>query len=139
MTNKLMVTLFAAGLLASGCATVQKSDSNVLQGTWKGYEVGRATDGTCRLVISGNTLDYRGASANDWCKGTFTLREDTTPKQLVGVMSECDDPQYVGKTVHAIYRIDADTLTLAGSEPGSAEVPAGFDASGCRKLVLKKQ
>jgi len=78
-------------------------------------------------------------ATNDWCKGTFTLREDANPKQLIGVFSECDDPQYVGKTLLAIYRIEANTLTLAGSAPGSAEAPASFEADGCRKLVLRKQ
>lgn len=134
-----MVFLPGAALLVCGCSTLQVSDSNLLQGTWKGYEMGRPAEAPCRVIISGNTLEFRGASSNDWCKGTFTLRPDTNPKQLVGVMRECDDPQYVGKTVHAIYRIDADTLILAGNAPGNPEAPASFEASGCRKLVLKRQ
>ena len=139
MKNTLTIVLLSVIILASGCSTWHKSGSNVLQGTWQGYQIGQPKEAVYRIVISGNNLDFRGASSNDWCKGTFTLREGTSPKQIVGVMSECDDPQYVGKTVHAIYRIDADTLTLAGSAPGNPEAPISFEAGGCRKLVLKKQ
>ena len=138
MKSTMTIVLLGALLLEASCSTLHKSDSNALQGKWEGYEIGRPTQNTCRVVISGNTLEFWRAT-NDWCKGTFTLRQDTNPKQLIGVMSECDDPQYVGKTLLAIYRIEANTLTLAGSAPGSVEAPASFEADGCRKLVLKKQ
>jgi len=83
-------------------------------------------------------LEFRGADTNEWYKGTFTLREDQNPKQLLGVIAACPAPNYIGKTVYAIYRIEAGTLTLAGNEPGNAEVPKSFDGPGSRKFVLKK-
>jgi uncharacterized protein (TIGR03067 family) len=128
----------AVVVAALGCSTVHKSDTSVLQGTWKGQETGRPAEGTCYLIISGNTLEFRGADSNEWYKGTFTLRESANPKQLVGVISECPAPQYVGKTVYGIYRIEEGTLTLTGNEPGNPELPNRFEAPGSRTFVLKK-
>ena len=89
-------------------------------------------------MVSGNTLEFRGADTNEWYKGTFTLRKDQDPKQLVGLITDCPAPKYVGKTVYAIYRIETGTLTLTGNEPGNPDVPKNFDAPGSRKFVLKK-
>ena len=138
MKNTLMIALCGAAILAAGCSTLRKSDSAALQGTWKGQEMGRPTEGPCWLMISGNALEFRGADTNEWYKGTFTLREDANPRQLVGAVTECPAPKYIGKTAYAIYRIEADTLTLTGNEPGNPEVPSSFDAPGFRKFVLKK-
>lgn len=128
----------AVVLAVAGCSTLHKSDSSALQGTWKGQEAGRFTAGTCCLIISGNTLEFRGANTNEWYKGTFTLREDQNPKQLIGVVTECPAPQYIGKPAYAIYKIEAGTLTLTGSEPGKGDVPTSFDASNSRRFVLRK-
>jgi uncharacterized protein (TIGR03067 family) len=138
MKHLLLVTLSGAAILASGCSTLHKSDSVTLQGTWQGQEIGRPMEGTCRLVISGNALEFRGADTNEWYKGTFALREDTNPRQLIGKMTDCPADEYIGKTVYAIYRIEAGTLTLTGNEPGNPEVPSSFDAPGSRKFVLRK-
>jgi uncharacterized protein (TIGR03067 family) len=74
-----------------------------------------------------------------WCeyKATFTLREDTNPKQLIAVVTDCPFPQYVGKTSQAIYRIENGTLTLAANEPGNPAVPANFDAPNARVILFK--
>lgn len=130
--------VLAVLLGAGGCSTLPKSDSAALQGTWQGHEIGGGTEGLSRVIISGNALEFRGADANDWCKGTFTLREDTNPKQLIGVIRDGPDPQDFGRTIRAIYRIEAGTLTLAGNAPDSPEGPASFDAPGCRKFVLTR-
>jgi len=138
MKNALMIVLCAVAILAWGCSPLHKSDLATLQGTWQGQEAGRSTEGTCCLMISGNTLEFRAADTNEWYKGTFTLREDTNPKQLVGFVSECPAPEYIGKTSYAIYRIEAGTLTLTGNEPGKKEVPTDSDAPGSRTFVFKK-
>jgi len=101
--------------------------------------MGRRPEGPCRLAIAGNTLDFRGVDADDWCKGTFTLRESTHPRQLSGTITEAPDPDYVGKTIHAIYRFEGDTLIIAGNEPGDPEVPSSFDAPGARQFTFRKQ
>ena len=138
MKNILMAVLCAADIFISGCSTLHNSDSAALQGTWKGYETGLGTEAACSLTISGNVLDFRGADKNDWCKGTFTIREDTNPRQIVGTITECPDSGAIGKTVHAIYRIEASTLTITGNAPGDSEVPVKFEAPGARTFVLKK-
>jgi uncharacterized protein (TIGR03067 family) len=82
-------------------------------------------------------LEFHGAYANDWLKGTFTLREDTNPKQFVGVVTECAGPEYVGRNCYAIYKLEDGTLTVAGNEPGVSGFPSAFDASGSRQFVFK--
>jgi len=112
-----------------------KSDS-IPQGKWRGKESG--AEGACSLVLQGSTLEFRGADTNEWYKATFSAY-DTTPKQLVVLVTDCPMPQYVGKTAYAIYQLENGTLTVTGNEPGNPTVPAGFDAAGARKLVLKQE
>jgi uncharacterized protein (TIGR03067 family) len=137
MKKNLAAALGFAMVIATACSTVRHSDSQALQGTWEGHELARS-EAICRIVITGNTLEFRGADAQDWCKGTFTLREDTTPRQLVGVLTEVGMPQYAGKTVNAIYRLQDGQLELAGNEPGNPEMPSDFNATGTRRFLLKK-
>ncbi|MDB6029643.1 MAG: hypothetical protein JWM68_5866 [Verrucomicrobiales bacterium] len=139
MNNKLMAVLSGVAILVSACTTLFGADSTTLQGTWKGQATDGDTASACRLTISGNTLDFRGADTNDWYKGTFTLKEDTTPKQFIATITECGVPEYNGKQAHAIYQIEAGTLTMAANEPGNPKAPSGFDAPDIRKVVLKKK
>ncbi|HTL54340.1 MAG TPA: hypothetical protein VL361_01620 [Candidatus Limnocylindrales bacterium] len=126
-------------LSAWGCSTLHKSDATALQGTWTGRETG-VTPATPRLlIISGTQMEYRGAISNDWGKGTFTVREDTQPKQLVVGLTECGIPQYVGKTCYLIYKIESGTLTLSANEPGSPTPPLSFDAEHARHMEFKKE
>ena len=144
MKNTLTMVLCSVGILASGCSksntqnsvTPQKPDSVVLQGAWSGQEVGAKAPGSPALTFAGTTLEFHGANPQEWYKGTFTLKEDTNPKQLDAVVTECPFPQYVGKTVHAIYKIEDGKLTLTGNEPGNPAVPASFDAQGARQIVF---
>ena len=127
-------------LLAAGCATPQPSppsDSAAIQGSWKGRVVGGDSERPVSLVFSGSNLEFLGTDAYDWCKGTFSLREDTRPKQLIGVITDGPDLQYVGMKVYAIYRIDEGVLTISGNAPGSTAPPADFDAPDARQLVFK--
>jgi uncharacterized protein (TIGR03067 family) len=133
---------------AAGCATQHKSDSPTpvsatpdsvtLQGTWKGQEVANP-ERSVSLVLSGTNLIFHGADSNDWCKGTFSLRPDTNPKQFIGVITDAPDPQYIGKTANAIYRIEEGVLTITGHQPGDPDPPTAFDASDARQLVLKAE
>jgi uncharacterized protein (TIGR03067 family) len=144
--------------VAAGCAAPHKSDSSnlqspppesatgqatsdaaALQGTWKGQAVGANPEASVSLVLSGANLEFHGESSNDWCKGTFSLREDTHPKQLIGVITDAPDPQVVGKEVNAIYKLEDGVLTIAGNAPGTPTPPAAFDAPDARQLVLKAE
>ena len=94
----------------------------------------------CSLVFSGGAYAFRDeVDTNVWYKGTFTLREDTTPRQFIGVVSECPFPQYVGKTSMAIYRLESGTLTIAGHEPGITAAPSAFDAPDAACMELKRK
>ena len=137
-TGVFSLVSIAVLLWASGCSTLHKSDSATLQGTWQGTEIGGKTEGACYIAFSGNNVDYRGADTNDWCKGTFTLREDTDPKQIVCVTTACSYPPDIGQTIHAIYRIEAGTLKVTGNAPGNPDVPSGFEAPGARQFEFRK-
>lgn len=81
---------------------------------------------------------YRGSAPDDWGKGTFTVREDTNPKQLLVTLSECGPKEYVGKTCSMIYKIEDGALTAAASEPGNP-APLTFDAPNARRMVFKRE
>ncbi len=122
----------------SGCSSLHRSGAAALQGTWSGREIGFSPETPRTLVISGNHFEYRGANPNDWGKGTLTLRENTEPRQLLVVLTECGFPQYLGKTACLIYNIEAGTLTAAASEPGTP-APSNFDSPDARRMVFKKE
>jgi uncharacterized protein (TIGR03067 family) len=134
----ILLAVFVA-TLAFGCSTLRKSDTAALQGTWTGYHQGHESEGKSSLTFSKNTLDFHGPETDNWCKGIFTLREDTNPKQLVGTILEGPDPRVVGQTVHAIYRIEGAQLTIAGNPPGNPSAPASFDAPDAQIIVLKRR
>ena len=112
------------------------SDVAILQGKWEGEEIGN-NPGPCHLVINGKDLEFHSPDPNEWYKGTFTLREDTNPRQVAVVITGCSAEQYIGKTSLAIYRLEGGTLMIAGNEPGKPEVPAGFDSPESRHFLFK--
>ena len=113
------------------------SDAAALQGTWTGKELSADSDDPCRLVVSGQNFEFHGPDANEWYKGTFTLREGSDPKVMVAAITECPVENYIGKTDFAIYRLENGTLTLTAREPGNPDVPAGFDPPETRRFVFK--
>ena len=131
-----MILACSMGILVCGCLKLHKPDSLGLQGTWSGQEVGARTQGSPSLVLDGTKLEFHGANPQEWYKATYTLREDTTPKQLDAVVTDCPVAQYVGKTAHAIYKIEDGKFTLTGNEPGNPATPASFDAPGARQIIF---
>lgn len=143
MKTRLLIGLCSAAIAASGCSksqtasgSPQKPDAEVLQGTWGGKEVRAENQGTPSITFGGTKLEFHGANTQEWYKATFVLREDTTPRQLQAVITDCPAPQYVGKTANAIYKIEDGKLTLTGNEPGNPAVPGSFDAPGARQIVF---
>lgn len=134
----LSLVSIAVLLGASGCSTLHRSDSSTLQGKWHGREIGATPETPRQLVFSGQQVDFRGANPDDWGKGTFTLREDTQPKQLLVTLTECGPRQYLGKTCSMIYKIENGALTAAASEPGSP-APSSFDAPDARRMFFRKE
>lgn len=121
----------------AGCSR-HKPDSVALQGAWQGSQKGQSQAGDS-LTLSGDKLEFHTANGQEWYKGTFTLHEDTNPKQMTVVITDCAAPQYVGKTANAIYRIENGTLTIAAYEPGNAAIPTSFSAQGLRVMDFKMQ
>ncbi len=139
MTTKMLslgLVLAAALAGATGCSKASKSEANAVQGTWKGQETN--TTGTASLVLTGTNLEFHGANPQEWYKGTFTLREDTNPKQMIVVITDCPDSKYVGKTAYAIYQIQDGAMTITAHEPGDTNVPTTFDGPDVRKIVFKQ-
>ena len=123
----------------AGCSTLPKTDLEEFQGTWQGREMNGRTEGVCRLIITGEAVEFRGANTNEWYMGTFSLRQDTTPSQVIAAITQCSFQQYMGKIVHGIYRLDGHALTYTANEPGNPEVPLAFDSLGSRRFELRKQ
>jgi uncharacterized protein (TIGR03067 family) len=153
MKKILLISLSVAALFASGCSTPSQTNpttappesstpratvSTAFEGSWKGRDATPGHEGTVSLTFSGQSLEFHGTGTDDWLKGTFTVREDTNPKQFVGTVTDCAAPENIGKKAYAIYKIEGDTLTIAGYPLGDSDFPPAFDASGCRLLVLKR-
>src|SRR5690242_18942796 len=145
MKTRILTALSIAAIFATGCSTTSQSSccdttsasstppkpkSTAFEGSWTGREVTPGREGPASLLVSGHTLEFHGSASDDWLKGTFTLHEDTNPKQLTGTVTECPAADYIGKGVYSIYKIEDGALTIAGNEPGDSNAPASFDASG---------
>ncbi|MGP8198613.1 MAG: hypothetical protein ACLQU4_03820 [Limisphaerales bacterium] len=149
MNKIILIPIFTAALFVAGCSTPSKTNSaaagpaqsrnhsTVLEGAWHGNEITPGQQGLASMTFSGQTVEFHGADSNDWCKGTFMLRDNTDPKQLVGTITECPSADAVGKMVYAIYKIENGSLRITGNAPGDLNIPAAFDSSGIRQFVLK--
>jgi uncharacterized protein (TIGR03067 family) len=131
MKNMPIIVFCILGIILSGCSKPHKPkpDLLTLQGTW--------TLGNNYLIINGT--NFEDIEPNSSTKGTFSLREETTPKQLEALCVECSMPQFVGKTIHAIYKIEGRKLTLSESRPGNPDAPTSFDAQGAAKFIWEKR
>jgi hypothetical protein len=152
MKTMILIPISIAALFGSGCSTPStpspavtgsenapppKSNVTVFEGAWSGHDATPGQDGPETLRVSGHTMEFHGADANDWLKGTFTLREDASPKQFVGVITQCGNQDYVGKSCCAIFEIEEGTLTVSGYQPGVSVFQPAFDAPGSREIVFK--
>ncbi|HEX3800307.1 MAG TPA: hypothetical protein VH413_16550 [Verrucomicrobiae bacterium] len=117
--------------------TVDLIKTNVLEGEWSGLEVTQGQAGPATLTVKGNTLEFHGAGADDWLKGTFELHDGATPKELLGVVTDCVSADAIGKKIYAIYRIEDGAITIEGNPPGSTSFPTEFGQAGGRQFVFK--
>jgi uncharacterized protein (TIGR03067 family) len=151
MKNIILAVICSAIIFIAGCSTPHKSetadkpdkpknsDVAALQGSWKGHTI-QDPEHQCSFVVSGKNFEFHDSTdTNIWYKGTFSLREDATPRQYIAVISDCPFPQYAGKTSMAIYKIEGDTLTITGNEPGNATVPPAFDAPDSARIEVRKK
>ena len=123
-----------------GAQAADKTDA-ALQGSWVGEETGGPA-GQCHMTVTGDTMKMQGARPEEWYEGKLTLTPNTTPKRAVILITDCPVPQYKGTTANAIYKFEGKTLTIAGTEPGSAASPTGFERSATNRVrvfVFTKQ
>jgi len=127
--------LVLAPLLVAGCAS---SDLQRLQGSWIGQEKNRGIE--CKVVVSGNQVDFTLSKLGEWYKGAITIDERAEPKTVDYAVAECMAPEYVGKTSKGIYEIKDGTWTLAAHEPGAETRPASLEPSNAiRVFVLTRE
>jgi uncharacterized protein (TIGR03067 family) len=143
MKRIFLIPVFAAALFAWGCSSARQNQptpvhGTELEGSWSGRDVTPGSEGQATLTVSNNSIEFHGASADDWLKGTFTLKVDANPRQFVGSITECASTDYVGKATYAIYKLEGQTLTISGNEPGVSNFPATLDAQGARQFVFKR-
>jgi uncharacterized protein (TIGR03067 family) len=139
MKTSLMILLASVVVITSVYSEPQKSDSDTIQGQWQGTEKDAAPDQHSSLTISGKNLEFHGSDTNEWYKGTFTIHEDTNPKQFIGVIKDCPSSDCIGLKVCAIYRIENGAFTICGSGPGETNFPTSFDGPGARQIVFKRK
>jgi uncharacterized protein (TIGR03067 family) len=138
----------AAFFLLLPCSTTNAQEARQpaekpqsLQGKWEGAEAGREADGKCVMTINADSIHFQGANQNEWYKATFVLPIGTTPQQLVGKITDCPQPDFVGKSACAIFKIEDGKLTLVGHKPGDPDAPKSFegDASSRTFIFTKTQ
>jgi uncharacterized protein (TIGR03067 family) len=143
--NISLVSVLALGFaLASGCSTLPPSDLTALQGTWQGQEIRNGQVTTSWLTIDGREMEFRPSDRRDWFQSTFTLRENTDPKQLTFVVTASPVTGEIGRATTAIYELKplSDTqwtLVLTRHEPGDPRVPEGFNARRARQFVFTRE
>lgn len=114
-----------------------------LQGKWEGFMAGNETS-KITVTINGNSLHFY-RDADFWYETTLTLPAGAYPPQLHATIKACPQPcAEIGKVVHAIFKVEAETLTLIGIQATAVEPPQTFDEipgsenSGVFRYTLKK-
>lgn len=152
MNNPLVTALAVTGLslftpsrpvLAQDGAVRLRSqpvaESQPLQGSWEGVEVGRESGGKCTITIDGDSIRFQGSNKDEWYKAKFALDLKSEPKQLRATITDCGFRDYVGKVAVAIFKVEEKTLTLVGHEPGVSDTPKTFEGdNSSRSFVFKK-
>jgi uncharacterized protein (TIGR03067 family) len=98
-----------------------------LDGTWVGTAEGEYGEWT--FIISKGKVDVK-TSESEYYSGTVKLNTGASPKQADFMIDKCSQPEYVGETSLAIYKLDGNKLTLATTEPGTMSRPTFFDSTG---------
>ena len=138
--------LATAILVLAGCANhhgldvVRLSDSSRMQGAWTGRELAAKPEGEgpSHFTIAGDAFEFRGTNTNEWYKGTFTLRENANPKQILITVKDTPSTKFIGKTSHGIYRFDGDKFILTANAPGDEDWPAAFGVEASLTIEFTK-
>jgi uncharacterized protein (TIGR03067 family) len=111
--------------------TKEKGDLGALQGVWRmvSMEAGGMKipledlpGGSFRLIVAGDKISVITGGEEREEEGTLKLDEKAKPKHIDMAMKREQ------KTLEGIYKIDGNTLTICGGEPGRAQRPADFNS-----------
>ena len=131
----LSILLPGAFIRAQDVSTTIAAQTQRLQGSWEGVQVGQEAAGKCTITISGNSLHFQGLNTNEWYKTTFTLPEGTDPQQLHATIRGSRSPDSIGKVVQAIFKIEDETLTIAGLPASDEEPPKTNDGDKTANIL----
>jgi uncharacterized protein (TIGR03067 family) len=110
-----------------------------LDGTWVGHEV-KGRPGEWTVVFDGDFCEVAGPDDIESYSGPIEVDWEAKPPRLVLEVEECSVERFVGQKTHMIFQLRGDTLTLAGTAPGSKEKPTGFiPGKGVRVFQGKRQ
>jgi uncharacterized protein (TIGR03067 family) len=126
ITCGLTILLLAA---IAGCGkskTEKAAEKTGMEGRWTGFDMTRPAE-ACKVTITGNQLEYRGAQTNDWCIGSFVLNDSAQLRQMDLTIQ--GPPEIAGRKMLFIYDLQGDEMKVAGVEPGSPLRPATFTSS----------
>jgi uncharacterized protein (TIGR03067 family) len=120
---------------ASGITQPAAAQTQPLQGSWEGVQVGQESAGKYTITFTDNSLHFQGPKVDDKYKATFTLPSGTAPQQLHATITDSSDPDDIGRVVSAIFKIEDGTLTLVryGGKP-----PIFFEGHQDYRYDLKK-
>lgn len=123
----LLIPVGLTGAQAAG-ATNQPTAAELkpLQGRWEGVLLGQESAGKVSLTITTNSLRFQGRDKDDWYVATFTMDTETNPKQLHTTITAAHQTNHIGSVVRAIFKIEDETLYLAGIQEKDQEPPKTF-------------
>lgn len=127
-----LTAMLALGQLATPRPAI---DQNRVQGEWEGDGAG----GKCSITIKDNTLLYRVGT--NWHQTTFTLPARTNPQQLHATIKDSWPPSKdsIGTVVHAIIKLENETLTLALIDIADDLLPKTFEDANTKYVVNRVQ
>jgi len=109
------------------------SSARTLQGRWRGTNTAHPGK-VVRVTISGDKIEYRGADADDWLRGTFVVNDNASPAELNITVVEP-----VRTFILCLYQADGDKFTVAAAEHGKRLRPADFTPVHNQVDVLELQ
>ena len=104
-----------------------------LTGTWTGTE---DTGEPYTFVFSETDWSMTHDGDGDWQQGTYTTNDNASPKQLDLYITGSSDNQSIAEIALFIYKIEGNTLTLTGSEPGDSYRPSEFSEGGASRTFM---
>jgi uncharacterized protein (TIGR03067 family) len=118
---QMLLLLLMVVWLVVACSTPAE-----LEGTWIGYQAGgHHRDWT--LTIERNQFALVCENSNMWYRGSLELNNNCDRNKMDLIIHATATQTDKGTTSFGIYEIEADTLVLVASEPGSSERPFSFD------------